>query len=86
MGKKFKHGALVGHVNRWCEAHGHEHGPLYICEHYPKRLRAEIAEKNKQFRANVKSRAWWKKQAEENEWDKETLAIAMICYGHPTED
>jgi hypothetical protein len=80
-----KHGEDTGH-GRWCQVCGHEHGPLYICEHYTAALRMELEEKTRKFQANVRSRAWWKKQATVNDWDEEDLAVAMACYGIPTED
>lgn len=80
-----KHGELVGH-NRWCEECGFEHGPLYSCESYPAGVKKEISENVEIFRKNVRSRAWWREQAERNNWDEQTLAVAMACFGGPTED
>lgn len=80
-----KHGELVGHT-RWCEECGVGHGPLYSCEHYPVEVKKEIAERDEIFRKNVRSRAWWREQAERNNWDEQTLATAMVCFGRPTED
>jgi hypothetical protein len=80
-----KHGEAVDH-GRWCEECQVQHGVLYNCEHYPKELRAKLAEDTQKLMKNVRSRAWWKQQAEANGWDAGTLAVAMACYGTPTED
>jgi predicted translin family RNA/ssDNA-binding protein len=85
MTEELKHGEVTNN-GRWCRVCKHSHGPLYICEHYPAALQAELQQKIEKFQANVKSRAWWKKQQEVNKWDQDTLEFAMACYGEPTED
>jgi hypothetical protein len=37
--------------NRWCEACKSEHGPLYLCPHYPDELKAVVLEADALYRA-----------------------------------
>ena len=40
-------------LGRWCATCGHEHGPLYSCEHYPEDVRAEIALQASSWQASL---------------------------------
>ena len=41
--------------NRWCEGCGQDHGPLYICQHYPDDLKAEIQAKSDAWEAKLRA-------------------------------
>lgn len=50
------HGELTadGHA-RWCASCNQEHGPLYLCESYPRWVRNEIEARQAAFRCSLRA-------------------------------
>ena len=46
----------------YCETCKHEHGPLYICEHYPQILKDKLSEAGEAFRKSLHDPEWIKEQ------------------------
>lgn len=46
----------------WCEPCGHEHGPLYICEHYSEERKAQKQKDSDNFIKCLNDPEWIKKQ------------------------
>ena len=42
-------------LGRWCATCGHEHGPLYACEHYPEDVRAEIEQRQRSWTSTLRT-------------------------------
>ena len=48
--------------NEYCEACGHDHGPLYVCEHYSEEKKAEKRAASERFQANLRDPRWVREQ------------------------
>lgn len=68
--------------NRYCATCGHDHGPLYICEHYPAELQEEILRADHQWRKNLMDPAWCQKQID-NGLPPEGIVIFRALAGVP---
>ena len=65
---------------RWCAVCEKKHGALYVCEHYPERLRVQLVAEGDQERAMVWDEEWAATQ------DPMTVAILRAFAGPPLEE
>jgi len=41
--------------DRWCSTCERDHGPLYVCEHYPDSLKDELLKRGQKLREHIDS-------------------------------
>lgn len=51
-------------ICKWCEFHGQEHGPLYLCDSYGPELRAEIEAESSKWEVRLRDTSWCRQQVE----------------------
>lgn len=49
-------------ANEWCDTCGHEHGPLYICEHYDAERKARIQDASDKWIDQLSNPKWLQEQ------------------------
>ena len=65
---------------RWCKICNTFHGSLYICDHYPKRLKAKLHKDFKKMQNNFLDKKWVIEQLDRG-IDPMALAIMGMFFG-----